>query len=312
MDYPGHRRNRDRPRSNTRSSDESVDADDSDAAVARSQSGPSLGPADVAFLAAIPAVLVGVFALPKPLRVSLGLSYLQPTALTAYTSHFVHLERTHLLANLLVFLAVVPFALLVSVKSGRRRRFYLVAFTFLTVFPLVFSGLNVLFPRPRLGFGFSGVNLAFVGYLPHVLADRLGRDGPESAPVADSVLPLAFFVGTVIVAVRMGLSMLDSVPLAAYTPLLAAGIGSLLSVVVFAHPIAARLRRGDASLSELFPPSVAFGALLFVLMLVIAFPHVSPADGTILNLFVHFLGYSFGFLVPYVAFRLLAVEIDPE
>ncbi|MFB6090770.1 MAG: hypothetical protein ABEJ97_06890 [Halobellus sp.] len=307
MDHPNRHRNRDRSR--TRPSDGSPDATDSDAAATREPPESPIDPADVAFLGSIPLVLVGVFLLPKPVRLSLVLSYLRPTVLTAYTSHFVHLELTHLLSNLLVFLAVVPFAVLVSVRSDRRRQFYLVAFTFLTVFPFVFSGLNVLFPRPRIGFGFSGINLAFVGYLPHVLADRLDREGADLTPIADSFLPLSFFVGTGLIAVRLGLSIRGTVPLAAYAPLLAVGLGSLFSIVVFASPIYCRLHDGRGSLSDLFPPAVAFGSLVFVLMLVVAFPHVSLTDGRILNLLVHFLGFSFGYIVPYVAFRLLDVEI---
>jgi len=303
MDHPNRHRDR-----SVGAAEAPIDVDATESGVDTAPSPEaSLGLADVAFLLAVPLVLVGVFVLPKPVRLSLALSYLEPTVLTAYASHFVHLEFPHLLANLLVFLAVVPFAVLASVKSGRRHRFYLVAFVFLTVFPFVFSGLNVLFPRPRIGFGFSGISLAFVGYLPHALADRLERDGSASAAVASSLLPAAFFAGTILIALRMWRS-LGAAPPAARAPLVAAGLGSLLSMLIFARPVYVRIRDRDESLSALCPPSVAFGALLFVLVVLVGFPNVSPADGTVLNLFVHFLGYSFGFVVPYATFRVVGFD----
>jgi hypothetical protein len=164
-------------------------------------------PVDVALVAAIPVVLVAVFLLPMGLRRDLALLYTEPSVLTMYASHFVHLDRPHLMANLLVYLLVVPFSLAVSVWSGRRRRFYAVAVVVLVAFPLALSVLNVLLPRPRIGMGFSGMNLAFVGYLPHVLADRFEFERPEWARCRAALLALFFFVGTAIVTIRVTASI---------------------------------------------------------------------------------------------------------
>jgi hypothetical protein len=250
-------------------------------------------------------ILVVVFLLPMELRRELALLYTEPSIRSMYASHFVHFDFPHLAANLLVYLLVVPFSLAVSVWSGRRRRFYLVAFTILVAFPPVLSGLNVLFPRPRIGMGFSGMNLAFVGYLPHVLADRFRAERPEWKRTRTAFLQLAFFVGMVIVAVRVAGS-LNGVPRIGFGWLLLAGAGSLLAAVGYTRPVVSCLRSQGFS-GGTVPPLTAFGSLLFVLLVIVGFPEVSPEGGSIVNLFLHLLGFSFGYIVPYIAFRVLDI-----
>lgn len=265
-------------------------------------------PVDVAFLLAVPCTLLAIFLLPKSVQEGLALSYAQPTAFTMYASHFVHLQASSLLANLLVFLLVVSPALLASIRSGRRRRFYVVAFTILLAFPFVLSSLNMLFPRPRIGTGFSGINFAFVGYLPHALADRIEADRPATTRTARTFLPAVFFVGTAVIVLRM------SAPLGV-TPhtgswLTAIGAGSVLAVGTCVRPVVRRPRPRTRSLVETVPPLVPFGSVLFVLVIVAGFPSSGYGGRVIINVFLHFLGYSLGYLVPYVAFRVLGAELD--
>lgn len=282
-------------------------AADSGAAGGRSSdTDPQISLIDVAFVAYVPIVLGVVFLLPLELRRELALLYTQPSIRTMYASHFVHLSHPHLAANLIVYLLVVPFSAAVSVWSGRRRRFYLVAFTILLVFPLVLSGLNVLFPRPRIGMGFSGMNMAFVGYLPHVLSDRFEAENPESDRGRAALLALAFFVGTAIVTVRL-VASLDGAPRVGLEWLLAAGVGSLAAAVGLTRPLVSCLRSQGIS-GGTVPPLAALGSLLFVLLMVIGFPEVSPTGGSVVNLLLHLLGYSFGYLVPYVAFQVLGLS----
>jgi len=266
-----------------------------------------LSAVDIGFVIYVPVVLGVVFLLPIEIRRELALVYTEPSLRTMYAAHFVHFEFPHLAANLLVYLLVVPFALAVSVWSGRRRRFYLVAFTVLLAFPLVLSGLNVLFPRPRIGMGFSGLNLAFVGYLPHVLADHVEAEHPAGERSRAALLALAFFVGTAIVTVRVAASLGGPFRIELGW-LLTAGAGSLAAVVGLAQPVASRLwSQGLAGVH--IPPLVVLGSLLFVLLMVVGFPDVSPADGSVVNIFLHLLGYSFGYIVPYTAFQVVGISL---
>lgn len=267
-----------------------------------------LSAADGAAVAAIPIVLIGIFVLPEGTRREFALLYTQPTLRTLYTAHFVHLDLPHLVTNVVVYLLVFPFSVVASVWSGRRRRFYVVALVVLVVFPVVLSGLNVLFPRPRLGMGFSGVNLAFVGYLPHVLADRFEVERPEWSELRTALLTLAFFVGTVIVTTRV-IESVRGEPRVGLVWLLTAGLGSLTAATVFAKPVISRLR-SQGSVGGTVPPLSAFGSLIFVLVMAVGFPEVSPDGGSVVNLFLHLLGYSLGYLVPYVAFQVLGLSMD--
>ena len=271
---------------------------------------PRIAAFDLVFVAYIPIVLGAVFLLPLELRRELALLYTQPSLRTMYASHFVHLTLPHLVANLLVYLLVVLFTLALSVWNGRRRRFYLVAFTILVAFPVVLSGLNVLFPRPRIGMGFSGMNMAFVGYLPHVLADRFRTERPEWERTRSAFLQLAFFIAMVVAAVRVAGS-LNAVPRVGLGWLAVAGAGSLFAAVGYTRPVASCLRSQGLS-GGTVPPLSAFGSLLFVLLVVVGFPEVSPEGGSIVNLLLHLLGFSFGYLVPYVAFQVLGVSLDGE
>lgn len=263
---------------------------------------------DVVAVALVPAVLVAVFSLPEGTRREFALLYTEPTLRTLYTAHFVHLSFPHLAANLLVYLLVVPFSLFVSVWSGRRRRFYVVALVVLVIFPVVLSGLNVLFPRPRLGMGFSGLNLAFVGYLPHVLADRFEAEQPEWDELRAALLALAFFVGTAIVTLRV-LGSIGGAPRVGLVWLFAAGLGSLLAATVLTKPVVSCLR-SQGFAGGTIPPLSALGSLLFVLVMVVGFPEVTPEGGSVVNLFLHLLGYSLGYLVPYVAFQVLGISVS--
>jgi len=263
---------------------------------------------DVAAVALVPAVLVAVFLLPAGARREFALLYAEPTLRTLYTAHFVHLSFPHLAANLLVYLLVVPFSVVVSVRSGRRRRFYVVALVVLGIFPVVLSGLNVLFPRPRLGMGFSGLNLAFVGYLPHVLADQFEAERPEWDELRAALLALAFFVGTAIVTLRV-IGSVRGAPQVGVAWLLAAGLGSLAAATALTRPVVSYLR-SQGFAGGTIPPVSALGCLLFVLVMVVGFPEVSPDGGSVVNLFLHLLGYSLGYLVPYVAFQVLGLSVD--
>ena len=229
---------------------------------------------DIVAVALVPVVLVAIFLLPEGTRREFALLYTEPTLRTLYTAHFVHLAFPHLVANLLVYLLVVPFSLFVSVWSGRRRRFYVVALVVLVIFPVVLSGLNVLFPRPRLGMGFSGLNLAFVGYLPHVLADRFEAERPEWTELRAALLALAFFVGTAIVTVRV-LGSIGGAPRVGLVWLLAAGLGSLAAATVLTRPVVSCLRSQGLA-GGTIPPLSALGSLLFVLAMIVGFPESRP------------------------------------
>lgn len=74
-------------------------------------------------LLVVPVVLLGVYAVPEPIRREWVFSYVEPTATTAFTSHFVHLGAEHLAVNLASYLLLAPTAYALSTLSGRRGAF---------------------------------------------------------------------------------------------------------------------------------------------------------------------------------------------
>ncbi len=249
---------------------------------------------DVVAIAAVPAVLVGVFALPQSVKWRLALAYADPTWLTAYTMHFVHVAEMHLLTNLLGYLLIVPLAYLFSVLSGRRRLFWTSFVTFLVAFPFALSGLNVLLTRPRVGVGFSGINMAFLGLLSVTWTAFVGRRLVSQLSLRDA--PLLFFGGVASIGL-LAASYARTVGIVGGVAFVA-GVGYLAPLAADREALAAARRAvhrsGDFELA-------VWGIGVSAVFLVGAFPANPLRDGAVLNVFMHLLGYCLGFIVPYAA-----------
>lgn len=255
---------------------------------------------DLACILAVPAVLLAVFALPPAVRQAYVFSYTDPTLLTAFTAAYVHLEATHLLTNLGVYALVVPAVYLLSVLGGNRRRFLVAFVTFVLAFPAVLSVLNLAVARPAVGYGFSGVVMAFFGFLPLALAGHLGRrfDVASELDLAGGL----FFAGVGLVA------MLGPASPPTYGLAAAAGLAAVLyglSVYEGNAGFASDVRAAAGTAGH-FELAVA-GLVAFLAFPFVAFPPSPGSGGAIVNVYVHLLGYALGFMTTYVT--LLAVRV---
>ena len=264
---------------------------------------------DLLVLALVPVVLGAVFALPESTRRSLAFAYTEPTALTAFTAHYVHLEAGHLAGNVAGYCLLAGVGYALAVLGGSRRFFLTALATFLLAFPFVLSGLNLAVPRDAIGFGSSGINMALAGLLPL----RPGTYARERfAPGASlRALPAVFFA-------LVGWIALLALPLSTTGPGLAGlatGVtGAVLAVLYLStsgieiretareglREIASRPGEGD-----LF----AVGAVLGVGYPVVGFPSDPTGAGSVVNLYVHLLGFCLAFIGP---FALLAVGAFEE
>ncbi|EMA61563.1 hypothetical protein [Halorubrum kocurii] len=267
---------------------------------------------DLLALAAVPAVLAAVFALPESTRRSLAFAYADPTVRTAFTAHYVHLDTGHLAGNVAGYglLAGVGYAL--AVLAGYRR-FFVVAFaTFLLAFPFALSALNLAVPRNAIGFGFSGINMAFAGLLPLLLGvyarERFFPGGSLSA------LPAAFFplVGWMaLLALPVSPGSLDGSGLAG----LATAVAGVLLGLLYASSTGIRVRRALRASSRAAVSNPGYGDLFAVgVVVVVGYPVVGfPGDpagpGSVVNLYVHLLGFCLAFIGP---FGLLAAGVFEE
>lgn len=252
-------------------------------------------------LASVPALLVGVFLFPS--RAAYALSYAEPTLLTAFTMHFVHVQFGHLLANFLVYLLVVPVTYLHARRANRQDLFWTAFLTFLLVLPFALSGLNLLFDRPRVGFGFSGINMAFLGLLALLLTTGAGHRPGQTSSLRHA--PGMFFAVTGLIAaltvpdpwLRLGIAAAAVLAACLYLP----DLGGSAS-------ISARL---DTALRSDGFELTAIGLGVFLLVPVAAFPSTPVQAGSVLNLYTHFLGYGLGFIAPYATAAVLEVDLRP-
>ena len=268
-------------------------------------------PGDVALLFAVPLVLVAVFLLPRDARSSLVFEYTDPSTVTAFASAFVHFDRTHLLVNLGTYGLVAAVVFTLAVASGHRRQFHVVFVTFVLVLPALLSYLNLSVVRSAAGFGFSGVVMAFAGYLPLALAEYAEFQfdiGPRTA-----VAPLLAFLSLGLIA---ALSVQSVVAENATVLLGTSGlvVATVLAALLYAVSLSDAQADFATKLATAAERTGHFELAVVGLVLVFGIPFVAfPADpngtSTAVNLYVHLLGYTLGFLVTYVTSALgLRVE----
>ncbi|WP_144924097.1 hypothetical protein [Halorubrum salsamenti] len=266
---------------------------------------------DLLVLAAVPAILCAVFALPESIRRSLAFAYTDPTVRTAFTAHYVHLDAGHLAGNVAGYglLAGVGYAL--AVLAGYRRFFMVALAAFLLAFPFALSALNLAVPRNAIGFGFSGVNMALAGLLPLLLGVYAReRFFPEASVRA---LPAAFFplVGWMaLLALPVSPGTLDGAGVAG----LATAVAGVLLGLLYASSAGVRLRQavrrgGRATVSnpgdgDLF----AVGVALLVGYPIVGFPGDPTGPGSVVNLYVHLLGFCLAFIGPFALLAAGAFE----
>lgn len=251
---------------------------------------------DVAVVAAVPFVLVAVYGLPEATREAFVLDYQSPTVLAMYTSHFVHFSGAHLVTNLAAYLLAVVPAYGYCVLAGRRTDFFVTFGAVTLAFPFVLSALNVVFVRPSVGFGFSGVAMAFLGFVPVALAAFV-RARLAPAVTLDHA-PLLFFAGVeTIAALAVPESLVGVVAVAVAAFGVAVYAVSLWRAVGADGFRAAAARVGDAEFA-------VAGVALVLAFPFVAFPVRIAQDGVVLNVYTHLLGYCLGFIAPYATLRL--------
>ncbi|WP_254838234.1 hypothetical protein [Natronomonas marina] len=255
---------------------------------------------DAGLIVAVPFVLIAVFTLPAGVRESYALEYTDPTLVTMYASHFVHLNVQHLAANLAGYAFLVPTAYLLCLLGDRRRTFRVAFPAFLLALPFGLSGLNLVFFRQAVAYGFSGVVMGYFGLLTLSLFGY--AESRTNLAGGDRHAPVAFFVGIAAIAGALAPASRASAAVAAASLLLCGLYArTLLDLGV---PLA-RFRSGLAESPPGYLELGAVGTLLFFGYPFIAFPADPFQGGTVVNLYTHLLGYALGFISVYT-FRMTA------
>lgn len=250
---------------------------------------------DTAAVLAVPVVLLWIGTLPIETRRAFVFSYRDPTVVTAYTAHFVHLTRSHLFVNLVSYLLVAPTGYALAVAAGRRDRWLTGFVTVLLAVPFALSWLNLAFVRPRVGYGFSGVTMGLVALVAVELFAFAGRH--LTTPLGRENAAGVFFAEVALIA-------------AVVRPRTQAtlAIAGLAAVVTLGYAVAiGRLLRenGRVWTNRVHEPGYLELAGVGVVVLVgfpfLAFPADPTGDGTVLNLYTHLLGFALAFLTAYLS-----------
>lgn len=253
----------------------------------------SVAPVEILGLLVVPVEALGVYLLPVDLRTSLVFRYDDPGVVAAFASNYLHFSLAHLVTNLLGYLLVVPLAYLLSVSNGHRGRFWTVFATVALVLPVPLSYLNLAMPRTRAGFGMSGLVLALLGYALVELAAFVTARVTDEVRADDA--PVLFFLATAFLSLphthvvwgrlTLGLSLLGvslyAVRLVGSSPAFVRGL------------IALDDERGSVEL-------LLTGVLGTFGLFLLAFPSDPASPSGRVNVYVHFLGFSIGFIATYV------------
>jgi membrane associated rhomboid family serine protease len=235
---------------------------------------------------------------PDSVRRTLVLDYADPSLMSVYTTHFVHINWAHLLGNVGGYVLVVSVGYLLSVLSNRRRHFRIVFVLAMTVVPLCLSVMGLITRNHGIGMGFSGILMALFAYFSLVLIAFLAVRFSETLHL-DHAFRL-FLIGLIFSVLLttpfgndgtfpvLGLALLGSA--------LALSLLRTVSIVSFGS-IRRNLRRTGYT-------ELALGSLvLFVFVGFVAFSGGSVGDGSSIATDIHAFGFVSGFGLSYVVLR---------
>lgn len=262
---------------------------------------------EVAFLLAVPTLLILVYLLPEPTRESLVFQTSSPGIASAFIAHYVHLSATHLLGNLIIYIGAVGVGYPLAVLGGLRQVYLSLVGAILLGFPFVLSALHLTLLGSGGIVGFSGLALALIGILPVVLFVYLRARIEGAISVNDA--PSMFFIGIAIIAWRTAAPevLVNSIV-----------IGSIVVAVLYLIPLVYRLGREGRTtgpqrhrLGYIELPAAV--VILFILALAVGFP-ANPIGnaGSVTNLLIHLVAYALGFIGGYVTDRSLRVMALPN
>lgn len=257
---------------------------------------------DAALIAVVPIVLVGVFALPATVKEQFVLSTENPAVDTAYVSNFVHFGVGHVLSNVLAYLLLSSTTYLCFLLGERAQRFRVGTVAFLTVLPVALSALHVAVADPIDVYGFSGVNMAYLGFLALGVTTYL-RERLALPLTLDHAMVL--FFSNAILVTALAVPPQYGVPMAFGLATIGVSVYGYDAVTELTEHSTRGVRRASTEHSPGHAALAVAAVFLYYGLPFLAFPPASLSGDVIANYYVHFLGFCFGFMVPFLTFRPL-------
>jgi len=244
---------------------------------------------DLALILSAYLLILFVYSLPEGVQNLLVLDFSDPTVFALWSSAFVHQGFTHLSENLQAYTLSVFLVYLWFALAGCKRLFRYTFAGFLTVLPVSISLINLSVLNLGTIAGFSGIAAAFYGLIPFALFLYIHEQISEA--VEPGYATAVFIAGLAVASASIsglvvgGFVLLFSGLLTVYY-LRMIGLDDCRGVIRF-------LQR--SSIEWFF---VLFSVLLFLASPVMLFPEEIVRNGSLVNIFAHYLGMAFGFFGP--------------
>jgi hypothetical protein len=264
------------------------------------------------FYLLIPAILTAFYVLPDDLKDYLVLWPSNPTFVSFLFSSYVHVDFNHFISNLSTYLLITFF--LFNFETNRRL-FYQASFMLLLLLPIISSLLIICFlPALRMPgiyvLGFSVITSGFAGYSIYAIFNYLRN--VLKIPLNSSFILLIFSLNNMIILPNLKIPSTEQfIMLLASTLLLLIfiysiyanrlGIKQMASMLTF-NRIKGLFKGGFCvSVYRLLLISLAIKYLFYLPVLIP--PEILIGKG-VLNIFSHYIGYTFGTFTP-IIIRLL-------
>ncbi len=245
-------------------------------------------------------LIILIYFLPEKIQESLALSYENPRLINLLTSAFVHGGRSHLIGNLTAYLLFVIPIFLMSIIAREKKKFYLVFSLFVLVFPFILSSINLYFIDAETSRGFSGVDSAFLGFMPiisfHLLRKKVCENLKKTFPVS-----FLFFAFSLVVFTYVD-ALIEKV--------LTSGVILLLAVFFLWWSTKDIDFKKFLKTVKDNPETYwhfwigMMGILIFIVGVISIFPAEIVSGESTVNIVSHYFGLVLGFLIPYFSFQV--------
>lgn len=243
------------------------------------------------------------FFLPKSVQQVFILDFQSVSVFNLFSYAFVHRGFNHFANNLFSYVTLAPLAYLLCVLAREKRFFRYTWLSFVLAFPVVIALIELASPvTPGTSAGFSGVDSAFLGFLPISLMLFLRNRVSEEVQVVHAVV-LYLVAAGMISFIYSGVSGLV--------------LGTFAATILLVAFYTCRTGAGEfkkvfAEIASMqgYLELVLFALLLFLLSPMMIFPeNISRGSGTV-DIFAHYLGLTLGFFLPllYLMYRNGEIE----
>lgn len=255
----------------------------------------------------IPLMLLSLFLLPSYAKNQLILEKEHPTLLALYTTNFVHEHTGHFVENLGFYLLVVIPVYILNFRAGEMRNFYRMMLLCFILLPFLLSLFDLLIPTRRT-LGFSGIDAAWLGFLPYSVLIYFKKSHGWKPDLRSSLnLAIMFSLGIILIRLQFyGATLLKLTLFCLVEGLFLVGFVTQVraySPKVYFSPLKRMFRSYRLAGVYLLASLVA----VYLVGLAGLFPEeiVRIAEGrlTITGIHSHYVGFIFGFLVSYTFAR---------